>query len=82
VHGFTREEARPRLDLAIDWGRDGELSDFDADTGQLKLDPGVTLAPADHVTERWTDRVPATTPALTPGTPCARGYEGPPPGQG
>jgi NitT/TauT family transport system ATP-binding protein len=42
--GFTREEARQQLDLAIDWGRYGELYDFDANTGQLKLEPGVAAA--------------------------------------
>ena len=36
--GFTEEEARQQLDLAIDWGRYGELYEFDANTGQLKLE--------------------------------------------
>ncbi len=36
--GFTHDEARQQLDLAIDWGRYGELYDFDANTGQLKLE--------------------------------------------
>ena len=36
--GFTRDEARQQLDLAIDWGRYGELYDFDANTGQFKLE--------------------------------------------
>ena len=35
--GFSEEKARQQLDLAIDWGRYGELYEFDADTGQLKL---------------------------------------------
>jgi NitT/TauT family transport system ATP-binding protein len=36
--GFTEEEAREQLRIAVDWGRYGELFDFDADTGQLELD--------------------------------------------
>ncbi len=36
--GFTEENARRQLDLAIDWGRYGELYEFDARTGQLKLE--------------------------------------------
>lgn len=36
--GFGEEEARNQLDLAIDWGRYGELYDFDAHTGQFRLE--------------------------------------------
>jgi NitT/TauT family transport system ATP-binding protein len=36
--GFTHDEARQQLDLALDWGRYGELYDFDVNTGQLKLE--------------------------------------------
>ena len=36
--GFSEDEARQQLDIAIDWGRYGELFDFDANTGQLTLD--------------------------------------------
>jgi NitT/TauT family transport system ATP-binding protein len=36
--GFTEEHARRQLDVAIDWGRYGELYEFDANTGQLKLE--------------------------------------------
>ena len=36
--GFTEEHARRQIDLAIDWGRYGELYEFDANTGQLKLE--------------------------------------------
>jgi NitT/TauT family transport system ATP-binding protein len=36
--GFSEEEARVQLNIAIDWGRYGELFDFDANTGQLKLE--------------------------------------------
>jgi NitT/TauT family transport system ATP-binding protein len=34
--GFSEEEAREQLDTAIDWGRYGELFEYDADTGQLE----------------------------------------------
>jgi NitT/TauT family transport system ATP-binding protein len=36
--GFTEAEANQQLELAIDWGRYGELYDFDANSGQLKLE--------------------------------------------
>jgi len=36
--GFSEEEARAQLDIAVDWGRYGELFDFDAHTGQLRLE--------------------------------------------
>jgi NitT/TauT family transport system ATP-binding protein len=36
--GFTEEEARRQLQIAVDWGRYGELFDFDANTGQLSLE--------------------------------------------
>jgi NitT/TauT family transport system ATP-binding protein len=36
--GFSEEEARQQLKIAVDWGRYGELFDFDANTGQLTLD--------------------------------------------
>jgi NitT/TauT family transport system ATP-binding protein len=35
--GFSAEEARRQLDVAIDWGRYGELFEYDAETGQLVL---------------------------------------------
>ena len=37
--GFSDEEARRQLDIAIDWGRYGELYEYNANTGQLQLDP-------------------------------------------
>jgi NitT/TauT family transport system ATP-binding protein len=36
--GFSEDEARGQLNIAIDWGRYGELFDFDANTGQLTLE--------------------------------------------
>jgi NitT/TauT family transport system ATP-binding protein len=35
--GFSAEEARRQLDIAIDWGRYGELFEYDAESGQLVL---------------------------------------------
>ncbi|CCE74257.1 nitrate/sulfonate/bicarbonate ABC transporter ATP-binding protein [Clavibacter nebraskensis] len=35
--GFTDADAQRQLDIAIDWGRYGELFDYDADTGELVL---------------------------------------------
>jgi len=35
--GFTADEARKQLDIAIDWGRYGELFEYDAEDGQLTL---------------------------------------------
>jgi len=37
--GFSDDEARHQLDIAIDWGRYGELYDYDANTGQLRSEP-------------------------------------------
>jgi NitT/TauT family transport system ATP-binding protein len=37
--GFSEDEVRRQLDIAIQWGRYGELFDFDAQTGQLTLEP-------------------------------------------
>jgi NitT/TauT family transport system ATP-binding protein len=34
---FGEDEARAQLDTAINWGRYGELFDFDANTGELVL---------------------------------------------
>jgi NitT/TauT family transport system ATP-binding protein len=35
--GFTQDDARAQLDTAIDWGRYGELFDFDANGRELVL---------------------------------------------
>ena len=36
--GFSEDEARQQLKIAVDWGRYGELFDFDGNTGQFTLD--------------------------------------------
>jgi NitT/TauT family transport system ATP-binding protein len=35
--GFSADEGRRQLDIAIDWGRYGELFEYDAESGQLVL---------------------------------------------
>jgi NitT/TauT family transport system ATP-binding protein len=35
--GYTTEDIEKQLDIAIDWGRYGELFDYDADSGELVL---------------------------------------------
>jgi len=37
--GFADAEAEAQMDIAIDWGRYGELYEYDADDAQLKLTP-------------------------------------------
>jgi len=44
--GFSEEEAHQQMRIAVDWGRYGELYDFDANTGQLALEEGVPPADA------------------------------------
>ena len=36
--GFSAQEARRQLDIAIDWGRYGELFEYDAERGELILE--------------------------------------------
>ena len=36
--GYSADEARRQLDIAIDWGRYGELFEYDAESGQLVLE--------------------------------------------
>jgi NitT/TauT family transport system ATP-binding protein len=38
--GFSAEEARNQLETAIDWGRYGELFDYDRDDAEFTLEPG------------------------------------------
>jgi NitT/TauT family transport system ATP-binding protein len=44
--GFSADDARQQLDTAIDWGRYGELFDYDTDAGQVTLDPAHQAARA------------------------------------
>jgi len=47
--GFSDDEARHQLDIAIDWGRYGELYEYDANRGQLQRDRLARDAHADPV---------------------------------
>ncbi|WP_327067442.1 nitrate/sulfonate/bicarbonate ABC transporter ATP-binding protein [Kitasatospora sp. NBC_01250] len=42
--GYDAEDARRQLEIAIDWGRYGELYDYDADDGEFTLEPGAEAA--------------------------------------
>ncbi|RJO73454.1 ATP-binding cassette domain-containing protein [Nocardia panacis] len=41
--GFSPEDARRQLDLAIDWGRYAELYDYDTDSDQITADPAANV---------------------------------------
>ncbi|AYF75360.1 ATP-binding cassette domain-containing protein [Nocardia yunnanensis] len=41
--GFSDEDARRQLQLAIEWGRYGELFDYDTDSGRITADPAADL---------------------------------------
>jgi NitT/TauT family transport system ATP-binding protein len=43
--GFSADEARHQLDIAIDWGRYGELFEYDAENGELILEPAGPAEP-------------------------------------
>lgn len=45
--GFSEGEARAQLNIAIDWGRYGELFDFDVNTGQFSLERHGQPEPSD-----------------------------------
>jgi NitT/TauT family transport system ATP-binding protein len=45
--GFSEDEARAQLHVAIDWGRYGELFDFDVNTGQFSLERHDQPEPSD-----------------------------------
>jgi NitT/TauT family transport system ATP-binding protein len=44
--GFSADEARHQLDIAIDWGRYGELFEYDAERGELVLETAESAKPA------------------------------------
>lgn len=43
--GFSLSDAQQQLDTAIDWGRYGELFDYDSDSGQITIDPSAAERP-------------------------------------
>ena len=44
--GFSEDEAREQMRIAVDWGRYGELFDLDSNAGQLTLDDSQALGAA------------------------------------
>ncbi|MFI6865875.1 nitrate/sulfonate/bicarbonate ABC transporter ATP-binding protein [Nocardia sp. NPDC050406] len=40
---FSPQDAQRQLDIAIDWGRYGELYDYDTDSGRITADPAAGL---------------------------------------
>jgi NitT/TauT family transport system ATP-binding protein len=46
--GYSAEDTEKQLDIAIDWGRYGELFDYDADTGELILAEVAFALDRDH----------------------------------
>jgi C-terminal AAA-associated domain len=57
--GSSEEEARARLDIAIDWGRYVELIDFDANTGELRLEMLLSTRTDSRGLRSRPDRVPS-----------------------
>jgi NitT/TauT family transport system ATP-binding protein len=53
--GYIAEDTEKQLDIAIDWGRYGELFDYDADTGELVL-AEVAAAVTPHLPNSTTTR--------------------------
>ena len=45
---FGEQDAQRQLELAIDWGRYGELYEYDADSGQLIREHGQRTRRADQ----------------------------------
>jgi NitT/TauT family transport system ATP-binding protein len=43
--GFSVEEAQRQLDIAIDWGRYGELYDYDSVSDEIAADPAAGIHP-------------------------------------
>lgn len=50
--GFSDDDARRQLELAIDWGRYAELYDYDTDSGRITADPAADLRACGGVTPR------------------------------
>lgn len=48
--GFSEDEARTHLNIAIDRGRYGELFDFDVNAGQISLERHEGPEPSDERT--------------------------------
>ncbi|MCU1700975.1 MAG: nitrate transporter ATP-binding protein [Mycobacterium sp.] len=50
--GFSADDARRQLDVAIDWGRYGELYDYDSTTDDITADPAAGIHPGPPSTAR------------------------------
>ncbi len=48
--GFSDDDARRQLDVAIDWGRYGELYDYDSVSDEISADPAAGIHPALRLT--------------------------------
>ena len=48
--GFSAEDARRQLDIAIDWGRYGELFDYDVVSDDITADPAAGIHPGSSST--------------------------------
>ena len=44
--GFSVDDARRQLDIAIDWGRYGELYDYDSVSDEITADPAAGIQQA------------------------------------
>jgi NitT/TauT family transport system ATP-binding protein len=51
-HGFSADDARRQLDIAIDWGRYGELYDYDSLSDDITADPAAGIHPGPSSTTR------------------------------
>ncbi|MDT5129458.1 MAG: NitT/TauT family transport system ATP-binding protein [Mycobacterium sp.] len=51
-HGFSADDARRQLDIAIDWGRYGELYDYDSLSDGITADPAAGIHPGPSSTTR------------------------------
>jgi NitT/TauT family transport system ATP-binding protein len=50
--GFSADDARRQLDIAIDWGRYGELYDYDSTSDDITADPAAGIHPGRSSTAR------------------------------
>lgn len=50
--GFSADDARRQLDIAIDWGRYGELYDYDSLSDDITADPAAGIHPGSPSTAR------------------------------
>lgn len=51
--GFSADDARRQLDIAIDWGRYGELYDYDSTSDDITADPAAGIHPGPPSTAQF-----------------------------